>query len=223
MPASEKITRVDDAFERLKEEIRTNRMPAGFQASEPEIALRLGMSRTPVREALIRLEADGLVELVPRRGVRVLPIRLGDMREIYDILTALEPEAAAKLAASKPSAKDLAPLEQATSDMESALRAGDLEAWAEADDRFHLTLLDLQGNQRLKTIVSALYDQAHRVRVVTMRMRGAPTKSTQEHRAILEHLRQGDAAATRKVFKAHRQRAAKEMLSILDKYKLEQL
>ncbi|MDJ0630553.1 MAG: GntR family transcriptional regulator [Rhodobacter sp.] len=223
MPQEARQTRVGDAYERLKEEIRTNRMPPGFQAPEPEIAVRLGMSRTPVREALIRLEAEGLVELVPRRGARVLPIRADDMREIYEILTALEPEAAASLAARGPSAKELAPLEEATTDMELALEQNDLDAWAEADDRFHRLLLDLHGNRRLQAFVVTLFDQAHRARIITLRMRGTPLKSTTEHRRILEHLRDGDAEATRQAFRAHRQRAAEELLGILEKYKLGQL
>lgn len=216
-------TRVEDAYARLKDEIRTNRLPAGFQAPEPEIAIRLGMSRTPVREALIRLEAEGLVELAPRRGVRVLPVQADDMREIYEILTALEPDAAASLAARKPSQEDLAPLEMATSAMEHALANGVLDEWAEADDRFHRALLELQGNRRLQNVVTALYDQAHRARIVTMRLRETPQKSTEEHRAILHNLQLGNAEETRRVFRQHRERAAKELLGILDKYKFGQL
>lgn len=223
MPQTPKSSRVSDAYMRLKDEIRTNRMPPGFQAPEPEIAQRLGMSRTPVREALIRLEAEGMVELIPRRGARVKPIYADDMREIYEILTSLEPDAAAALAMRNPTAAELAPLEQATTDMEQALAAENLDAWAEADDRFHLTLLEMQGNVRLKVIVLSLYDQVHRARVVTLRMRGLPTESTAEHRDILEHLRSGDGAATRNAFRLHRQRAAQELLAILENYKLGQL
>lgn len=223
MPRTDKSSRVSDAYMRLKDEIRTNRMPPGFQAPEPEIALRLGMSRTPVREALIRLEAEGLVELIPRRGARVKPINADDMREIYEILTSLEPDAAAAMALRNPTAAELAPLEQATTDMEMALVEKNLDAWAEADDRFHLTLLEMQGNRRIKGFVESLYDQVHRARVVTLRMRNLPTKSTAEHRDILEHLRRGDAVATREAFRHHRQRAAKELLEILEKYKLGQL
>ena len=129
-PAAPKTTRVSDAYDRLKAEILLGRMPPGFQAPEPEIALRLGMSRTPVREALIRLEAEGLVQLIPRRGARVLPVRAEDMREIYAILTALEPEAAAVLAESGAKAEDLAALEVAVAEMEAALAAQDLDRWA---------------------------------------------------------------------------------------------
>ena len=181
------------------------------------------MSRTPVREALIRLEAEGLVELIPRRGARVLPIRPDDMREIYEVLLALEPEAAAGLAAQNPSAEQLQPLEDATTEMEEALERGDLDAWAEADDRFHHTMLELHGNRRLKAFAVALNDQAHRARIVTLRLREKPVESTKEHRQILEHLRNGNAAEARRAFRAHRQRTSKELVGILEKFKLGQL
>lgn len=223
MAAATRSTRTGDAYDQLKEEIRSNRMPPGYLAPEPEIALRLGMSRTPVREALIRLEVEGLVELIPRRGARVLPIRADDMKEIYEILTSLEPDAAASLAARKPTDRDLAPLDKATAEMEAALRVDDLDRWAEADDRFHNTLLRLHGNRRLTEFVSALYDQAHRARMVTLRLRERPTKSTEEHRDILECLRRGDPAATRKAFRRHRERAVTELLDILENYRLPQL
>jgi DNA-binding GntR family transcriptional regulator len=223
MPVPNKISRVSDAYARLKDEIRTNRMPPGFQATEPEIALHLGMSRTPVREALIRLEAEGLVELIPRRGARVLPINVNDMKEIYEILTSLEPDAAANLAAKKPTPSELRPLEKAVVDMETALAEDDLDAWADADDRFHHHVLDLHGNRRLKEFVLELNDQAHRSRIVTLRLREKPLMSNREHRKILEHIRQGKADAARKTFRAHRQRAARELVSILEKFRITNL
>ena len=223
MPEIAKTTRVVDAYDRMKEEIRTARMPPGFQAPEPEIALRLGMSRTPVREALIRLQSEGLVELIPRRGVRVLPIRPDDMREIYEVLSALEPEAAAGLASRNPSASELRPLEKAMAQMEKALVDGELDSWAEADDRFHLALLDLHGNRRLRGFVVALNDQVHRVRMVTLRLRETPHRSNEEHRTIVHHLRNGDPEAAAAAFRAHRQRAAAELVGILEKYRLGQL
>lgn len=223
MSAAPKPTRVTDAYQRLKDEIRSNWMPPGHQATEPEIALRLGMSRTPVREALIRLEAEGLVELIPRRGARILPIRAGDMAEIYEILTSLEPDAAASLARRKPSREELSPLERATAEMEASLAEGDLERWAEADDQFHRSLLKLHGNKRLMDAVTVLYDQAHRARMFTLRLREAPVRSTREHREIVNYIHRGDAEAVRKVFREHRERAARELLSILDDYRLPRL
>ena len=217
MDSTQKQTRVSDAYEQLKAEILSNRMPPGFQAPEPEIALRLGMSRTPVREALIRLEAEGLVELIPRRGARVLPIKAEDMREIYEILTSLESDVAAALARRKPDADEMQPLSDATRDMETAVKESDLDAWADADDRFHRHLLEMHGNRRLQAFVQALSDQAHRARIATLRLRELPTQSTEEHRLILEALRSGDPAKASRAFRRHRKRAADELLSILEK------
>ena len=199
VPATSRPLRVGDAYARLKAEILSNTMPPGYQAPEPEIAARLGMSRTPVREALIRLQADGLVELVPRRGARVLPVRASDMAEIYEVLTVLEPHAAAELARRAPNEAELDPLERATSDMEAALARDDLDDWAASDDRFHRVLLELHGNRRLSAIAAALCDQAHRARMITLRMRDKPIRSTAEHREILDCLRQGDAERVHRV------------------------
>ena len=95
------------AYGAIKRQILDNEMPAGFQALEHELAARLGMSRTPVREALIRLEREGLIEIVPRKGMRVVPISTEDMREIYEVITALEARAAERLAERRPSRDDL--------------------------------------------------------------------------------------------------------------------
>ena len=214
---------VQEAYERLKDEILTSRLPPGFQSPEPEIAKRLGMSRTPVHEALLRLEADGLIELVPRHGARVIPVSIDDMRDIYEILTALEPEAAAQVAINHEAESDLAGLVAATEDMEQAMSGNDLEAWAEADDRFHRQLLDLQRNKRMSAYVTRLFDQAHRVRNMTLRLRKKPVRSTEEHHQILQHIKARNPDKAREVFRAHRQRAAGELLDVLEEYRLHAL
>lgn len=218
-----KETRAETAYAQLKAAILSNELPAGFHAMEPELALKYGVSRTTIREALIRLAAEGLVEMVPRRGIRVLPLRADDMREIYQVFTALEPEAAASVAQRRLSEGELQPLVEATEVMEQALESGDLDAWAAADDLFHRTLLDLNGNKRIENFVSSLLDQAHRARMVTLRMRDVPVRSTQEHREFLGYLRAGDADQARRCFRHHRERAAHELMGVLEKYKLAQL
>jgi DNA-binding GntR family transcriptional regulator len=215
-----KGTLVDAAYRRLKAAILSNELLPGFQATEPEMAALMEMSRTPVREALIRLQGEGLVDLVPRRGVRVLPVRASDMREIYDILTVLESSAAENIARMAPGDAELSPLDEATAEMEAALEVEDLDAWAAADDRFHRALLEINGNTRLIRIVSALMDQAHRARMVTLRMREKPERSTRDHREILMSLRAGDAARAGALFREHRRRAAEELLAILENYRL---
>src|SRR4051794_37907506 len=97
----QKPSLVDGAYEALKEAIRNNAFAPGYQGSEQEIASRLGMSRTPVHEAIIRLQEEGLVRVLARRGVIVSAISPDDMREIYEVIIALE-TASAELLAEKP-------------------------------------------------------------------------------------------------------------------------
>ena len=178
------------------------------------------MSRTPVREALLRLESEGLVKLIPRRGARVLPVSPDDMREIYEILTALEPEVAARLAQANLGKGALGELEQATLDMEKALEEDDLDAWARADNRFHRKLLALHGNKRLMSFVRTICDWAHRARMMTLRLRQKPTRSTSEHRQIITHILQGEAEKAREAFRQHREKTATELLEILNNLRL---
>src|SRR5689334_23669252 len=90
---------VDDAYAAMRAAIRDASFAPGYQGSEQEIALRLGMSRTPVHEALIRLQEEGLVRILPKRGVVVLALSPDDMREVYDVIIALEGMAAELIAA----------------------------------------------------------------------------------------------------------------------------
>ena len=208
---------VEQAYQLIRQRILDNVYPAGYRALEREFAEELQQSRTPVREALLRLQAEGLLELIPRHGARVLPVSAEDMREIYEVLAALESMAAEIVTRRRPTAAELRPLSEASRDMTAALRNDDLDAWARADERFHLQLLELAGNAVLIQIVQHLWDRAHRARMVTLRLRPKPVHSTREHNAIVEAIRAGDPAATVRLYRAHRQRASVELLAILDK------
>ena len=214
---------VDAAHALIRQRILDNIWPPGHQALEQEVALALGMSRTPVREALVRLQAEGLVTVVPRHGMRVLPVSPTDMREIYEILTALECMAAEILARRRPSDAELLPLVQATDAMDEALAVDDLEAWARADEQFHRQLLELAGNRQLQATVMNHWDRAHRARMFSLKLRPKPVNSTREHMALVERLRAGDAEGAAKVNRQHRERAATELLRIFEHYKLQQM
>jgi DNA-binding GntR family transcriptional regulator len=218
-----KSSLVDQAYEAIRRRILDNVFPPGYQALESELAQALGISRTPVREALIRLQKEGLVSVVPRHGMRVLPVSPTDMAEIYAVLTALECAAAEMLAARRPGEEQLKPLMQATRDMERALKAGDLEAWAAADERFHRTLVELAGNRMLRETVENFWDRAHRARMVTLRLRPKPVNSTKEHTQLVERLRAGDAAGAVEVNRAHRARAGGELLALFERLRVQQL
>jgi DNA-binding GntR family transcriptional regulator len=214
------VSMVDAAYEQVRRRILDNAWPPGHRMLEQEVALALGMSRTPVREALVRLQAEGLVEVVPRHGMRVLPVSPNDMREIYEILTALECLAAEQLARRRPSDEALQPLQQATDEMDRALALDDLDAWARADEQFHAQLVALAGNRHLQAIVMNHWDRAHRARMFSLRLRPKPVNSTREHRALLQHIRAGDGEAASRENRAHRERASRELLAIFERYRL---
>lgn len=220
-PARESV--VDVAYQTLRRRVLANVYPPGFQTLEQSLATELGISRTPVREVLIRLQTEGLIEIIPRHGMRVLPISPTDMKEIYQILTALESMAAELAARRKPSAQDLAPLERASQDMNAALAADDLEAWAEADARYHRRMIELCGNRLLIDAVLAYWDRAHRARMVTLRLRSKPEASTHEHNDILNMIRSGNARGAANSHRIHRERASRELVEVLERYRIQHL
>jgi DNA-binding GntR family transcriptional regulator len=214
---------VSKAYATIKERILENRYQPGHQILEQELADDLGMSRTPVREALIRLHDEGLVELIPRRGMRVVPLSPEDMQEIYEVLTALEVTAVDLLARRNLPPKELASLDEALQDMQTCLAGDDLDGWARADARFHKALITLAGNKRLAGMAATLADQVHRARMVTLRLRPRPDQSIEEHREVLEALKAGDHQRACERHRRHRQGSAQLLLDLLSYYRLPHL
>ena len=214
---------VESAYRTMRRRILDNVWSPGYRALEQELALELGMSRTPMREALVRLKNEGLVELIPRHGMRVLPVSADDMRDIYEMLTALEAMAAELAVRRQPSRAQLKPLFDTSRDMERALRADDLDAWAAADESFHRHLVALSGNRLIIDAAQNCSDRSHRARMVTLRMRPKPTHSTREHIEVVEKIRAGDGRAAFEAQRAHRERGARELLAILEQYRLKTL
>jgi DNA-binding GntR family transcriptional regulator len=215
--AARQSTAAELAHARLKALIMDNLLPPGAQRLESELALQLGLSRTPVREAMVRLEQEGLIAITPRHGMRVLPIATNDMREIYAVLTSLEPMAAELLARRAVPAAGLEPLEQACTFMEAALAAQDRTAWAAADEAFHLGLAELCGNRRLSGMVMQVWDQSHRARLFTLHQRPLPARSTAEHRRVLQAIAAGEPERAREVYRRHRQRSGEELISLIER------
>jgi len=211
------------AFAELRRRIFNNELPAGFQATEQEVADLLDMSRTPVREALIRLAGEGLVEVRPRHGMRVLPASADDMKEIYEILTSLESTAAYLVAARGPSDEELQELHSAVDSMEKALDDDDLIAWSEADRQFHSILVALCGNERLTSLVETFMGQAHRVRMLTLKLREKPLRSNADHAELVAAIERGDPEEARRIHRAHRERAGETLVGILESLGLVQL
>lgn len=219
----DRSNQADVAYDALKRLILDGVLPAGAQMLEQEAAARLNMSRTPVREAMVRLRQEGMVEIRPRHGMRVLPVSARDMADIYDVLTALEGIAAEAVARKGIAARPLASLRAAVADMGKALEAGDLIRWAEADERFHSQLVQLSGNTRLIQMVGQLWDQAHRARMLTLQLRPKPTNSVTEHAALVDAIASGDSVVARRIHEDHRRRAGKMLVELLERLGLTQL
>lgn len=184
---------------------------------ELEAAARLGMSRTPVREAMVRLRAEGMVEIRARHGMRVLPVSADDMREIYEVITSLESTAAGLVAKRGIDAGALSSLNKAVKAMDAALERDDLERWAQADEDFHRTLINSCGNGRLVQTVDQFWSQAHRARLLTLRLRPKPTQSNREHAALVKAIAKGDAEAAVRIHQEHRERAGRLLTDLLGK------
>ncbi len=210
-----KLSRTQDAYHSLRRLILDNELPPGRRMFEQEVADFLHMSRTPVREALIRLAEEGLVDVRPRHGMTVLPISPADMHEIYDVLTSLEGGAAELLAEAGLGAPDLARLRACVDAMDSALAAKDRRAWALADETFHRTLVELTGNRRLVQLVEGMWDQTHRARLATLAARPLPTTSNQDHRDLVDAIAAGDPDRARSIHVRHRRKARDLLVKLL--------
>jgi len=223
LEAPKQKTITTQAMEQIRQLIFDGELAAGSDHLESELADRLGMSRTPVREATLMLAQQGLLEVRPRKGVRIATLSLKDMEEIYAVLTELEALAAEEAAGKGCSDEDLAALKQSIEAMEDALKREDREAWAMADNDFHAELVRLGGNSRVQSIVSMMANQVRRARAMTLYIRPLPVKSNEDHRAVYDAIKKGDAALARERHRSHRQHAREVLIELLKKHRLFQL
>jgi len=216
MNTATKISMPNRAYQEIKRRILENEFSPNSILLEQELAELLEMSRTPVREALIRLSNEGMVEVRPRHGMRVLPLSAQDMREIYDILTALESQAAGIVAQSGLSKEQLDNLNQSLNDMDEALEIDDLMRWALADESFHRQLVEYSANDRLISIVNNFWDQSHRARILTLHLRQKPTKSNDDHRRVVAAIEARDSETASKEHREHRTRSGAMLVELLE-------
>lgn len=216
---------VDLAYGEIKRAIMDNVFPPGFQAAEVDIAKRLDMSRTPVHEAMARLQEDGLVRILPRRGILVRGLTVEDVEEIYDVIIALEGAAAARLAKLKPAERQriVQLLEASTTGMQEAIETQNLKTWARADETFHDLLVSECGNRRLQRIVGTVNDQLHRARMFTLNLRPLPVTSSQEHRTLIAAIVAGDVETASVAARLHRTHARDQLLPLISKLNLSNL
>jgi DNA-binding GntR family transcriptional regulator len=160
-------TAVRRVYDVIRAEILDGRMPGGALLSEVEVAARLGVSRTPVHEAFLKLEAEELLELSPRRGAVVVPIRAGDAADVLETRHALEVAAVRRLAAGPPAARQsFARLaEQLLAEQDRLAGAGDFVAFAVADAAFHRAIVTASGNAIADRFYATLADRQRRMTI----------------------------------------------------------
>jgi len=210
----------EQAYQDLRARILDNRMPSGEQFTEEQLAALLEMSRTPVREAMLRLEKEGLVEVRPRHGMRIRPLSVNDVREIYEVLTGLESTAAALAAQREDQGDYVQQMRSAIKDMDKALKRDDRRSWAAADERFHTALVEAAGNARISELVQTFFDQSHRVRMLTLFLRPMPINSNRDHEAVAEAVASHDAKRARELHHGHRERSGKMLVDLLIRHGL---
>jgi DNA-binding GntR family transcriptional regulator len=186
----------------LRASILGGELEAGRTYSAQALAERLGVSATPVREALLDMANMGLVEPLRNRGFRILTISEADLDEICEIREMLEAPAM-RLVVERADAAQLKAVEPALEELEEAAREGDVAQFLVADRDFHLSLLEYTGNRRLVREVEQLRDQTRLVGISGLAAAGRLEESAAEHRPILEALQAGDGARAERLMRDH--------------------
>ena len=154
----------DVVFNTLRQAILKGELKPGERLMEIALAQKLGVSRTPIREALRKLELEGLVVMIPRRGAQVANITEKDLNDVLEVRVALESMAIQK-ACSRITEEGLESLDAAEKKFERTIAEGDLVSLAEADEAFHEIIYQASGNLRLNQVVSNLREQMYRYRL----------------------------------------------------------
>jgi DNA-binding GntR family transcriptional regulator len=181
-------------YEQLRDEIVAGALRPGEQLVEARIAADLGVSKTPVREALIRLQRDGLVEIEPYRGARVLEPSAEDIREILELRLLIEGQIARDLAERRP-ADVLAALEGSIGESRAAHAAGQTQRLLDSLTAFSDILAEACGNSRMLKLLVDLRSVLLLIGNTSLRAPGRESRSIAEHERILVALRAGDPAA----------------------------
>lgn len=195
----------------LRVAIKDGTLRPGERLMELQLADELGVSRTPIREAVRELEAEGFLVMIPRRGTYVADISLKDIAQVFEIRTALE-ELAAGLAAERITDDELEELERCLVEIGEHIETGDLEQVVEIDIRFHAVLYEASRNTRLIDIINNLREMLTRFRSVSLHYPGRLQETYQEHRDLVEAIAEHDADLARKIAVRHMENSERTLL-----------
>ena len=192
----------EQVAERLRTRIFAHELQPGSWIDEQALALEYGISRTPLREALKVLAAEGLVVLKPRRGCYVTELSEQDIDEVFPVMALLEGRVAEE-AARRITSADFSRLEAIHAELEKHAAANNADRFFEANQRFHTALQDIAGNRYLAQLIDDARKVIKLTRRDSLRLEGRLKQSLAEHREILEALRDKDADRARQSMHDH--------------------
>jgi DNA-binding GntR family transcriptional regulator len=190
------------AHEILRDSILHGQLRPGEVHNEKTLAKDLGISRTPVREALLELSAQGLVTFLPRKGVMIKHFARKDVEEIFELRKVIELAAIEKVAKAYP-ACDLSKLKKHIEDQKKAALKKNYTAFMKADRSFHATLCELANNQRLVQILENVRDLVHFMGMQGLNTKGRAEVVIREHERVLEAVADGGPVKARKAMEDH--------------------
>lgn len=202
------------AYERLKDAIRHADLRPGQPLSETRLSKLLGISRTPVREALQQLAQEGLVQVIPGRAVTVAAPSVQEVLSVVHVRSLLEPVVARLVAESIPPA-GLEALWQTLREMEEAAENDDRAVWSKADTRFHETLSDSCPNHLLGQMALQMRNRIHYMATDSQTTQARIMACTQEHRRIVEAIAAGDSQSAEQAMREHIDRLRESLFSRL--------
>ncbi|MBO1414239.1 GntR family transcriptional regulator [Streptomyces sp. FH025] len=204
-PPPARIPAADRAYELTKDLILSGGLPGGMLISEGEIAERAALSRTPVREAFLRLQAEGLLQLFPKRGAVVVPVGPGEAEDVLELREALESTAVRRITRRAEPLDDLLRQLSELIDLQrEPARRADVGAFADADEAFHRGIVTAGGNALAERFYETLRDRQRRMAVQLLQPRPERLAALiEEHTALVERIAARDAAGFTEALRAH--------------------
>lgn len=192
----------DVVFNTLRQAILRGELKPGERLMEIQLANKLGVSRTPIREAIRKLELEGLVLMIPRRGAEVAQITEKSLRDVLEVRQALE-ELAVQLACLRITSEALDKLKETEKEFEAVLGHEDITVVAEADVAFHDVIYMATDNQKLIQLLNNFREQMYRYRVEYLKKEEVYSQILEEHRAIVAAMEKQDVEKATKVTRVH--------------------
>ncbi len=205
----------DVVFKTLRQGILKGDLKPGERLMEIHLAGKLGVSRTPIREAIRMLELEGLVTMVPRKGAEVARISKQDLRDVLEVRRSLD-SLAVSLACERITDEEKEDLKNAEADFEKAIETSDATTIAEADVRYHDVILKASKNGRLMQMVNNLAERVYRYRLEYIKDKRNHLRLIEEHRKIMKYIDEGDKINACSMIEMHIDNQEKNIISHLD-------